>query len=222
MSVSVSVCVWERVCERECERECVRESVRERVCVWESVWECERVCVSVCERVCERECERECVRESVRERVCVWESVWECERVCVSVCERVCERECVCVCVCVCVCERVCESVSLFCYLSFSFVYERTENINSLRKQKSLNLYGRLVLLIKYRFLYFILKTFLKTLFAFRRKIIFLFLSMLSVITILHYEKHKRLLLCPHNAREHPWQSAWTQDIWLKSHIWRL
>ncbi len=88
----------------------------------------------------------------------------------------------------------MCESVSLFCYLSFSFVYE---HINSLRKQKSLNLYGRLVLLIKYRFLYFILKTFLKTLFAFRHKIIFLFLSMLSVIIILHMRSIKDCCCVP-------------------------
>ncbi len=58
--------------------------------------------------------------------------------------------------------------------------------------------YGRLVLHIKYRLVYFILKTFLKTLF---HKIHF-FLSMLSVITVFHYEKHKRCLRFAHNARE--------------------
>ncbi len=61
--------------------------------VWDSVWECVWECVRVC--------------ESVWDSVC--ESVWECVKECVRECVRV--------------CESVCERVSLFCYLSFCFMF---------------------------------------------------------------------------------------------------
>ncbi len=150
--------------------------------VWESVWD--SVCVRVCESVWESvwECVWECVRvcESVWDSVC--ESVWECVRVCESVweCVRVCVRECR--------CSAICPS--LLC-LWTCWKYKKPKKTKITKSM----FYGRLVLYIKYRFVYFILKTFLKTLLAFRHKIIIVFVSMLPVITVLHYEKHKRFAL---------------------------
>ncbi len=136
--------------------------------VWDSVWECVWECVwdSVCE--CVRVCERVC--ESVCESV--WESVWECVRVCVRECR----------------CSAICPSV--LC-LWTCWKYKKPKKTKITQSM----FYGRLVLYIKYRSVYFILKTFLKTLLAFRHKIIIVFVSMLPVITVLHYEKHKRFAL---------------------------
>jgi len=54
----------------------------------------------------------------------VWECVWECVRECVRVYESVCVR------------ERVRECVVVLLFVLLFYVYERAENIKSLRKQK--------------------------------------------------------------------------------------
>ena len=138
-SLSVCVCLCERVCVRLWVCVCLREYVAfVGLCLWESLRECVCmyvcvcvrvfVCVCVCACVCVCVCMCAFVSLCVSEKICrfcgsvfvrVSESVFACmcvrAYVCVCVCVCVWERESMCAFVSLCVSERICR----FCVLCF-------------------------------------------------------------------------------------------------------